>query len=303
MRSVVGISFSQLELASRWRAELADRLAGCVVEYADRLAPGDVDVLVVGNPPGSGLRRYSSLRFVQSTWAGVDQLVEGGPSVPIARMVAPALASLMAEFVHAAVLMVHRGFPEYRRRQSEHEWRPLPPVETSRRRVGVLGFGELGRPCAVALAAAGFDVAAWARRSRPAEVPVLVGTDGFSELLSRSEIVANLLPLTPATVGILDQRAFARMPRGSTLINVARGGHVVETDLLRALDGGHLSDAILDVFAEEPLPPEHAYWSHPRVTVLPHVAAPSDPEDLAPDVAANIERFLSGRRPRFLVSG
>jgi glyoxylate/hydroxypyruvate reductase len=298
---VVGVAIDPAERRARWVAELSLLMDGCRVVDAAQVDPAEVDVLVVGNPPGSTLTGYPSLRFVQSTWAGVDQLVEGAPAVPIARLVAPALTALMSEFVLTAVLMAHRGLLEYRRRQMRTEWKPEAAVIAADRKVGVLGFGALGEPAALRLREAGFDVAAWARTVRPAAVPVVVGPEGLRELLARSEVVVDLLPLTAATRDLLDRDAFALMPPGSTLINVARGGHVVEADLIEALDRGHLADAVLDVFREEPLPPDHPFWSHPRVTVLPHVAAPSRPSDLAPAVAANIELFLSGEEPDFLV--
>lgn len=298
---LVGVAIDPAERRAGWVGELSAFLAGCRVVDVAQVEPDEVEVLVVGNPPGSTLACYPSLRFVQSTWAGVDQLVVGAPPVPMSRLVAPGLTTLMSEFVLTTVLMAHRGLLEYRRRQMRAEWRPEAAVAAGARKVGVLGFGALGEPAAGRLHDAGFDVAAWARTPRPGAVPVLAGREGLGEILARSEILVDLLPLTAATRDLLDRSAFALMPPGATLINVARGGHVVEADLLEALDSGHLADAVLDVFREEPLPADHPFWSHPRVTVLPHIAAPSRPSDLAPAVAANIELFLSGEEPNFLV--
>lgn len=300
-RPLVGIAIDPPEMRRRWVDALTPRLEECRVVDAGQVDRDEIEILVVGNPPGRDLNRFPRLAFVQSTWAGVDALVEGAPSVPIARLVAPALSELMSEFVVAAVLMAHRGFPEYRRRQARGEWAPLPVISAHRRRVGVLGFGALGAPAARRLAGEGFDVMAWARTSRSDEVPVVSGGEGWHRLLRRSEIVVNLLPLTGETRGILDTQAFDLLGPAATLVNVARGGHVVETDLLAALGDGRLSDAVLDVFATEPLPGSHPFWSHPRVTVLPHVAAPSDPEDLVAEVAANLRRFLAGETPRHMV--
>lgn len=300
-RPVVAVGFEEADSRRDWISHLAARVDRTRIVDACQVDPSSVDVLVVGNPPGEILSRFHSLRFVQSTWAGVDRLTENAPPIPIARMVAPELTHLMTEFVLAAVLSLHRGFPSYRRDQTARRWQPRVTFPAAKRRVGVLGFGELGRPAAIALAAAGFDVMAWARSPRSGPVEVLAGRAGFQALLGRSDILVNLLPLTAATHGILDGAAFAAMPPGAALVNVARGAHIVDAELLEALDSGRMSDAVLDVFDEEPLPLEHPFWAHEHVTVLPHVAAPSDPVDLAPHVAANIQRFLAGEVPRFLV--
>lgn len=297
---VVGVSFPEASTRQEWVARLESHLGDLRVVDAET-DPSVVEILVVGNPPGDDLRRFDRLRFVQSAWAGVDRLTEGAPPVPIARMVAPELTELMTEFVLAAVLTLHRRFPDYRRDQTRAEWRPRPTPPARGTRVGVLGYGELGMPAAQTLSEAGFDVAAWARTSRGGRIPVLTGEEGFRDLLGRSDVIVNLLPLTPETRGILHHAAFASMPRGSSLVNAARGAHLVPADLLAALDAGQLSDAILDVFDEEPLPSDHPFWSHERITVLPHVAAPSRPVDLAPHLAANIRRHLQGEAPRFQV--
>lgn len=298
---VVGVVFDDPDTRHEWVVRLSEHLDDLDVVDAEAVDPSHVEIAVVGNPPGGTLARFESLRFVQSAWAGVDRLLAAPPPVPVARMVAPELTGLMSEFVLAAVLSLHRRFPSYRRDQARARWRPRPTPRVRETRVGVLGFGELGGPVAQVLSSVGFDVAAWARSPRAGPIPVLTGREGFRDLLECSGIVVNLLPLTSDTRGILDRAAFGAMPRGAAVVNAARGAHLVEADLLEALDGGQLSDALLDVFDEEPLPADHPFWSHDRVTVLPHVAAPSRPEDLAPHLTANIRRFLDGRTPRFLV--
>ncbi|HLU30482.1 MAG TPA: glyoxylate/hydroxypyruvate reductase A [Acidimicrobiia bacterium] len=301
MSVVVGVALETEALRQRWIAELVPLLEDCEVVDAETRPAEDIEVAVVGNPPGRSLERFPSLRFAQSTWAGVEHLAEDLPLIPVARMAAPEFSLLMTEMTLTAVLMLHRHIPAYRRQQQAAEWRPHPVRPASERRVGVLGFGELGRPAALRLASSGFQVKAWARSRRDDEVEVLTGESGWERLLGESDVVVNLLPLTPATRGILDREAFELMPEGAALVNLARGGHVVEPDLLTALDTGRLSDAVLDVFIEEPLPESHPFWTHARVTVLPHIAAPSNPSQLAPHVAANIRRFLDGDEPRFLV--
>jgi len=300
MSPVVGVVVSGGALDGRWITDLANLLPECEVVDAETQAD-EVEILVVGNPPASILSFFPRLRFVQSVWAGPDRLRELPLDVPVARMVAPGLVEYMAEFVSMAVLMLHRQVPAYRRAQAARRWQPLPAMPARSRRVGVLGYGELGRPAASRLAEAGFDVVAWARSPRNDPIPVLTGQDGYREVLARSEILVDVLPLTPETRHMLDRSAFESMPEGASLVNVGRGAHVVEADLLQALDEGHLSEALLDVFEEEPLPEDHPFWSHPRVTVFPHVAAPSESTDLAPYVADNIRRFIAGETPRFLV--
>lgn len=297
----VGVWFEDPAVTRRWVDELSPRLEGLSVGDARNMDPAQVEVLVVANPPGRDLERFSGLQFVQSTWAGVDRLVVDPPDgVPIARMVAPGLTRLMTEFVLTAVLFLHRGLPAYRRSQERREWNPLPVTPSTSRTVGILGYGHLGSASARMLSRIGFRVTAWARTARTAEVPVLAGEEGLERVLASSEILVDLLPLTDETRGILDRRAFDRMPPDASLVNAARGDHVVVPDLVEALDG-HLGEAVLDVFPEEPLPADSPLWGHPKVTVLPHIAAPSDPGELADQVADNIRRFVEGSDPRFLV--
>jgi glyoxylate/hydroxypyruvate reductase A len=206
------------------------------------------------------------------------------------------MAQSMAEGAIAAVLYLHRQFPVYLQQQTSHTWRQLPQPVASHRRVGILGFGKMGEPVARGLAALGFAVSAWGLSPRAeTSVDYSWGAAGLERLLAKTQILVNLLPLTDATRGVLNAELFSRLPAGAALINLGRGGHLKDADLLQALDTRHLGHAVLDVFHQEPLPADHAFWSHPHVTVLPHVAASTDPESAAPLALQNVAAFRAGR--------
>ena len=244
---------------------------------------------VVANPAPGALAGMSQLRLVQSLWAGVEKLLADATlpaDVPLARMVDPAMSAAMAETALWAVLGVHRRFFDYAAQQAQAEWQPHAQRRSDEIGVLVLGAGHMGRAVGSRLAAQGYRVGHW--RAHGSDATPL------AERLARTEIVVNLLPLTAATRGLLDARFFAAMPRGASIVNLARGAHVVDEDLLAALDSGHLHRAVLDVFHEEPLPPEHRYWRHPQVTVLPHVAALTDACSAAGIVAENLRALREG---------
>jgi glyoxylate/hydroxypyruvate reductase A len=278
-------------------------------EWLEHWSPGQaVDVAVVANPQPGALQGLHGLRLVQSLWAGVERLLQDPTlpaDVPLARMVDPAMNVAMAETAAWAVLSLHRGFFDYARQQRETRWHQLPQRRAGTVPVLVLGLGAMGRAVAARLAALGYPVSAW-RRSAAVDAPlpsvqVLHGQAALAAALAGTEVLINLLPLTPDTRGILCAPLFARLPRGACVVNFARGGHLVEPDLLAALDGGHLRNAILDVFAAEPLATDHPFWTHPRVTVLPHVAALTDAHSACRVVAANLERVERGELPWHLV--
>jgi glyoxylate/hydroxypyruvate reductase A len=265
-----------------------------------------VDIALAANPPWGELATYPNLRFVQSLWAGVDGLL-GDPSLPahlvIARLIDPAMAQTMAEGAIAAVLYLHRQFPAYLQLQAERTWRQLTQPITAHRHVGVLGFGKMGQPVARGLAALGFRVRAWGLSPKSeAGLDYSWGAAGLDKVLANSHILINLLPLTAETTGFLNAGLFKRLPAGAALINLGRGGHLREEDLEEALRTGHLSHAVLDVFRQEPLAAGHPFWSHPQITVLPHVAATTDPESAAPLALQNIMAFRAGRPLTGLVS-
>lgn len=286
---------------------IADALAAAGVAadlVLDAAPAGQVAYIIKG--PGGSVSDYGAfpqLRAVFCLWAGVEELV-ANPTlrVPLTRMVDEGLRRGMVEWVTAHVLRHHVGTDTHVLGQ-DGCWRneTLPPLATARS-VGVLGLGELGGAVADALAGLGFRVSGWSRSPRAmARVTCRTGTEGLAETLAESEILVLLLPDTAATRDILDAGNLARLPRGAVVINAGRGTLVDETALLAALDAGRLSHATLDVFRTEPLPPAHPFWSHPRVTVTPHVAAATRPETAAPIVAENLRRAEAGEPLRFLV--
>ena len=220
-------------------------------------------------------------------------------NVPIARLIDPGMVAAMTETVLAHVLDWHRHHYRYRAQQAERRWEQLPQFMAGDRTVGVLGLGALGADAAQALRAHGFRVLGWSRR--PKRLPGVESSVELADVLERSNVLVCLLPLTAETRGILDAEAFAQMPQGACLVNVARGGHLVEKDLLAALDSGRVSRAYLDVFETEPLPPGHPFWAHPEVTVTPHAAALTEPRTSLPKIVANIERVRRGEGPEGLV--
>jgi glyoxylate/hydroxypyruvate reductase A len=274
-------------------------------EWCLEPCPG-VEAAVVANPPPHRLQGMPRLRLIQSLWAGVDRLLADPtlpPDVPLARMVDPAMSQAMAETALWAVLSLHRGFFRYQQQQRAGFWQQLPQRRADEVSVLVLGLGELGWQVALRLQAQGYAVRAWRQSGAVGVEGLEVGSGpaALQPLLACSDIVVNLLPLTPATRGLLGRAFFSAMRPGAGLVNLARGAHVVDDDLLGALDTGQVGHAVLDVFNTEPLPPAHRYWQHPGVTLLPHAAALTDPRSAAQVVAHNLRSLREGHPLQHLV--
>jgi glyoxylate/hydroxypyruvate reductase A len=202
----------------------------------------------------------------------------------------------MSEFVTLAVLRLHRQDLDYLAQQRAGEWRELAQKNAGERKVGILGFGTIGEATGRMLKAIGFPVLGWSRSGKTLPgFAMHAGAEGLAVLLAASDILVCLLPLTPATEGILSARLFAQLPRGAGLVNAGRGSHLVEADLIPALDSGQLSGAVLDVFRDEPLPPAHPFWRHPRILVTPHIAGVTNPATAAAIMAEAIRRFEAGQ--------
>ncbi|WP_280153167.1 glyoxylate/hydroxypyruvate reductase A [Piscinibacter sp. XHJ-5] len=266
----------------------------------------DVDIAIVANPPAGALAGLPRLRLIQSLWAGVDRLL-ADPTVPVdvplARMVDPAMNEAMAETALWAVLALHRGFFDYAAQQRAGEWRVHAQRRADEVLIAVLGLGQMGRTVALRLAANRYPVWGWSTHDAAvAGVRSTVGEAALPATLAAADIVVNLLPLTRATNGLFGARRLAQMKPGAALVNLARGAHVVDADLVDALDSGWLRHAVLDVFHTEPLPPEHPFWRHPRITLLPHVAAQTDPRSAARVAADNVRAVRAGRAALHLVN-
>jgi glyoxylate/hydroxypyruvate reductase A len=263
---------------------------------------GDIDVALVATHPKGALAGLPKLRFIQSLWMGVDNIVKDPdlpPGVPVARLIDPGMVAAMGETAIAYVLDWHRHFWCYRKFQQLKVWKRRRQFLASDRTIGILGLGELGSIIAARLHAMGFHVAGWSRRPKALD-GVYCSTD-LDEVLRRSDAVICLLPLTPHTRGILNKDKLQKIRKDGCVINLARGGHVVIPDLLAVLDSGHLAQAYLDVFETEPLPADSPLWAHPGVTVTPHIAALTEPRTSVGKVAENIERLRRGEKPRNLV--
>jgi glyoxylate/hydroxypyruvate reductase len=282
----------------RWQTELAALLPDLAFVRWQDVDPASIDAVLCWLPPEGWLASLPNLKMVQSLGAGVDHVLLDPlypAQVPLVRLVDPQMTRAMVEYVTFQVLRLYLKEPTYRRQQQAGVWRAGASPRGAESRVGILGLGELGSAVSASLVALGFDVAGWSRTPRDLPgVACFSGEDGLADFLARTDILVCLLPLTPSTEGILSARSFGRMPKGAGIINVGRGRHLVERDLLAALESGQISEAVLDVFAVEPLPADHPFWSHERIVVTPHVAAQTNPGTAALVVAANLRRLARG---------
>jgi glyoxylate/hydroxypyruvate reductase len=267
--------------------------------------PEEIEFILAWKHKPGDLQRYPKAKAIFWLGAGVDHLVKDPDlprHIPIVRLVDDGLTSSMTEYVLQHVLHYHRRQPEFDALQTHRDWKQLVYPLARNRKIGLLGLGVLGSDAAQKLLVFDFDVAAWTRT--PKSLPGVTsfhGESGFLPFLNRTEILVCILPLTPETMGIIDARTLAALPEGAFVINAARGGHVVDGHLIAALDSGHIAGATLDVFHEEPLPPGHPFWSHPKIRVTPHVAGQTFAETAAEGVLAGMRAIAAGQPPKNLV--
>ena len=262
----------------------------------------DVEFVLTWAADRGVIASFPHLKGIFSLGAGVDHILSDPTvptSLPVIRMIDPSLTRNMVQYVVLAALHHHRRWEEMLTNQRARRWgRP----EVGPARIGILGMGELGQACARQFLSLGYAVSGWSRRGRPVEgVKVFSGDDGLSVCLAQSDILVSLLPQTAATESLLDRSTLGQLPQGAYLINAGRGEHLVEADLIALLDEGHLGGATLDVFRQEPLSPEHPFWTHPAIIVTPHAASWTVPATAAVQVAQAIEALRSGKPPRGLV--
>src|SRR5258707_3777259 len=281
---------------ARWRPLLGELMPEHEFRFWPEIGdPAAIEYAMVWQPPPRLLASLRNLRLIVGLGAGVDHLLrdpELPRHIPIMRLVDPYMTDAMSEYVVLQVLRLHRQDLDYLAQQRARLWEEREQKNAAERPVGILGFGTLGQDAGRKLKALGFPVAGWSRTAKA--VPGFAtfgGADGLAALAARSEILVCLLPLTAATEAILNAGLFARLPRGAGLVNAGRGGHLIEADLIPALDSGQLGGAVLDVVRDEPLPREHPFWRHPRIILTPHIAAETHPPTAAPILREAIRRF------------
>jgi len=283
-----------------WRKFLEAGLGPLDFRTLSRLGDrAEIEVALAWKPDRGLLKTFGNLKLIVSLGLGVDHLLADDQlpaGVPIVRIMDASIVGQMAEYAIYWALRHHRDIDKYEVSQSAERWKPEEFVDTMHRRVGIMGLGAIGQDTARKFALLGFPTAGWSRSRKTLEgIETFHGPDGLEKFLARSDILVDVLPLTRDTLGLMNARTFGLLPRGAYFINMARGGHVVDQDLLQAIDSGQLAGAALDVFNSEPLPPDHRYWTHPKVRVTPHIAGTTNPRTASPGVIENIRRLRAGQ--------
>jgi glyoxylate/hydroxypyruvate reductase len=286
--------------AMTWRDTFEEQLPDLEIRiWPEAGTLADIEYLAFMHPDFDLLPTFPNLKAMFSRSAGVESFIDHPklPKAPLCKVEPPGGDPMMTEYVVMHVLRLHRDMPGYQAAQANREWRRTVIVRPEQRRVGFLGFGMMAKAPALVLKSLGFKVSTWVRNPREeAEVPIYHGSDQLEPFLRQTDIAVCLLPLTRETEGIFCARTFAMMPRGAMLVNVGRGKHVVNEDLISALDSGQLSYAALDALWPEPLPPTSPLWLHPKVTVMPHVARRPTVAQIVTEIVANIRSVRSGGR-------
>jgi len=268
-------------------------------------APGleRAEVAVCWDPPAGALASLPRLRLVQSIAAGVDHILSDRVwpvGVALCRVVDPGMAAGMSAYVSWAVIHRQRHFDRFVASAAKRQWQEQPIVSPKRHRVAIAGLGWLGAACARSLATIGYDVRGWTRSGRrppPIGVASFHGPEQLADFLSGADTLVCLLPLTPETHGFLSAAVFAQLPPAAHVVNVGRGAHLVEADLMAALASGQVGAATLDTFAREPLPLDHPFWSDPRILITPHCASRTDIGMIARQTLDNLALVRQGKRP------
>jgi len=261
----------------------------------------EVEAVLAWKAPPGFYRQFPNLKLIINLGAGVDNIVRDAtlpPGIPITRISDPEMGRMMSQYLLTCVLRHFREFSTFERARAERRWAYVHPRETRECTVGMMGLGQLGAMAAQAFVREGFQVLGWSRSAKALPgVETFAGLDQLPAFLARSEICAMLLPLTPETENLMTAERFAQLPRGAKFVNAGRGMTVDEDALVAALRSGHIAEATLDVFREEPLPPTHPLWALPQVLITPHLASVGIPRTAAKQIVANLARVRQGERP------
>lgn len=258
------------------------------------------DYAVVWSPPEAMLPELAQVKAIFNTGAGVDALLRYGDAIPreipIIRLGDAGMGLQMAEYVTHAVLRYFRRFDDYERQARAGVWATLPPYNREDFAIGMLGLGALGTRVIEALAPFGFPLRGWSRTDKRMDgVQCYHGDDGLDTFLRGSRVLVCMLPLTPHTNNLIDRTNLGKLPAGAYVINVARGAHIAEPELLAMIKSGHIAAATLDVFRNEPLPAQHPFWQEPRITITPHISALTLRRESVQQIADKIRQFESGQ--------
>ena len=287
--------------AAAWADELRALLPEAeVLVWTEAGAHAPCDYAVLWSPPPPMVPELAHVKAIFLTAAGADALLKFGdvlpPTIPVVRLGDAGMGIQMAEYVTYAVLRHFRRFDEYETQARSGLWAPLPPRDKQAFTIGVLGMGQLGGRVLEALRPFGFPLRGWSRSPKTIDgVDCYAGADGLDQFLRGSQVLVNLLPLTPDTSNLLDRRNLGKLPEQAYLINVGRGAHVAEPDLLALIKSGRLAGATLDVFRNEPLPAQHPFWQEPRISITPHVSALTLRRESLRQIAGKLRQFDAGQ--------
>jgi glyoxylate/hydroxypyruvate reductase A len=309
MGAIVFISSIDCAEQQLWLTRLKSLLPTETILLADMFSvaeAAEVDIAIVANPDPNVLQNFPNLVWVQSLWAGVETLVpiikqhnqqcEAAKQLQLVKLLDPQLADTMAEAVLAWTLYLHRNMPQYAIQQGQKLWRPLPCARAQETRVTVLGVGALGLASIKVLLQQGYDVSCWSRSKKSnTSVNNFFSLKQLPLALEQTDILINLLPLTPETKGLLNKPVLLNLPEEAKLINFSRGPVIDSTALLELLDSGKINHAVLDVFDQEPLASSSPLWSHPQISILPHISAPTNMVTASQIVADNILQYRANK--------
>ncbi len=295
------VIFSNVHKIQPWIDALKNAGPGIeVISHEEIKDKKKVKFALAWDHPKGIFKEYPNLKCISSMGAGVDHIMSD-PEIPeqikIVRIIDPLLSQDLAEFALALVMSHMRGFGKYFNNQHRKTWKKSMYMRIPDAKIGVMGTGAIGNHVALFLQSLGFSIVGWGKTpGKQAEYKRFHGGDQLDEFLNNINILICLLPLTPETKGILNRNTMGKLINGAYLINLGRGLHVVDQDLIEMIDSGHLSGASLDVFENEPLPEDHPFWSHPAIQITPHVASLTAPNSVAPQIIENYHRAINGQQ-------
>ncbi|MCK8523483.1 glyoxylate/hydroxypyruvate reductase A [Aquimarina sp. D1M17] len=290
-----------------WQNALASKLKGVNIEiYPEVEEPEKVTFSLCWKPDKNALSKFSNLKVVQSVGASVEHIIQSqnlSPDCILTRIIDHQLSQDMFEYILAGIMSHLKKLPEYQLDEKQKPWDQKPYKRIDNTRIGILGLGKIGTHVAVKLEQLGFKVKAWSKSEKSVKnILCLHGHDGLSNVLYNTDILINILPLTAETENILNIRHLEQLNKNGYLINVGRGEHLVDSDLLILLNNNHLSGALLDVFRTEPLPIEHPFWQHDKIRITPHIAAITNVDTASDIVVTNYQNLLKGKELINIVS-